>query len=854
MRVLQQVARHYQQRANNDMYRTDPVAWAREELGVTLWSKQQEILWALANHKNVAVKTTFSVGKNLPLDTPLPTPEGWTTMGEVRVGDQVLDHEGKPTTVTYVSPTMRTKMYRLTFNDGTTIDAGADHQWNTLTLRDRQRTRRWRRKGPDWRDCWDESSTKTTQEIVDTLRNSSGQAEHLIPVARPLQLPDAELPLDPYVLGAWLGDGSSRSAYMWIGNGDGQHIKDEFEARGFPLEQSENDPIRYAIQPAQRGNFSGIIRAMGVYRNKHIPEMYLRASQEQRLELLRGLMDTDGFVVRNGSVGIDLANKALAHGLAELVRTMGVKVNVREGTMTISGRKVTGTRYRLAFTPTFNPFTEGSPKWEAFGNERSDTSITRTTCRTIVDAVEIPTVDSRCISVDNDMSLYLAGENFIPTHNTFNAALATAWWISTRGPEAGVLTTAPTNRQVRALLWAEVQRFHVRAGLPGRITQDARWMYPYGNTERMVAEGVKPADAGPNEEIHTMQGLHRPGGVLAIGDEACGLSAGMFRGLQRITTGDHDKILLIGNPTDPNTEFARLFKEKPKDWYLITISAFDTPRFTGEHAPPEVIRGMPSPEWVEMRRQEWGEDSNLWQTNILAEFPESASDGLFNMTNVAAAMSNDEITRSETAAPVMGVDVARFGGDQNVIYVRYGDFVEKLDEWGGLDTVETAQRIANHAMKIGCKNLRVDAIGVGAGVVDNLVRLLPDAAIYEMVGNAASPNSLKWYNARAYWYDTLRERINSGELRVPDSERLTEEFRAIRYEFRNTAMLIESKDEMRKRGVTSPDNLDALVYACAKIDNVGIEEDRIITEDDILSEYDFDLYDGIQEPWMIAPW
>src|SRR5690625_17764 len=139
MRVLQQVARHYQQRGNNDMYRTDPVAWAREELGVTLWSKQQEIMWALANHKNVAVKATFSVGKNLPLDTPLPTPEGWTTMGEVQVGHQVLDHEGKPTTVTYVSPTMRTKMDRLTFNDGTTIDAGADHQWNTLTLRYRQR-------------------------------------------------------------------------------------------------------------------------------------------------------------------------------------------------------------------------------------------------------------------------------------------------------------------------------------------------------------------------------------------------------------------------------------------------------------------------------------------------------------------------------------------------------------------------------------------------------------------------------------------------------------------------------------------------------------------------------------------
>src|SRR5690625_7482313 len=95
----------------------------------------------------------------------------------------------------------------------------------------------------------------------------------------------------------------------------------------------------------------------------------------------------------------------------------------------------------------------------------------------------------------------------------------------------------------------------------------------------------------------------------------------------------------------------------------MTISAFDSPAFTGEEVPEDLLAGMPDPEWVELRRKEWGEDSNRWKSNILAEFPTTSDDGLFNQSLVDAAAKNQEHKKSETAAPVMGVDVARYGGE-----------------------------------------------------------------------------------------------------------------------------------------------------------------------------------------------
>lgn len=436
---------------------------------------------------------------------------------------------------------------------------------------------------------------------------------------------------------------------------------------------------------------------------------------------------------------------------------------------------------------------------------------------------------------------------------TFTSALAAAWWVDTRGSDSIVISSAPTYDQVHGLLWEEIRKFHVKGDLEGRVTQDDRWVLPFIENGRavdtLVGQGRKPADTN----IHGFQGTHRPKGVLVILDEACGIPQTIYTGTEAITTAPMDRILAVGNPDDPNTEFGRIFREKPEDWHLITVSAFDTPNFTGEWVPEYLAKSLPQPEWVESRRKDWGEESNRYVSKILAEFPDTSDDGLFNRTLVEAAVKT-KWEKDENAAPIIGVDVARYGSDKNVMHVRYGRYVELLDTWTGLDTVESAQRIASVAKRIGCRNIRVDAIGVGAGVVDNLTRLMPEAAIYEMVGNAASPDNTKWYNARAYWYDKLREQVHAGDLKIPDNNTLIDEFGVIRYEIRGSAMLIESKEDMRKRGIKSPDFLDSLLYTVADVSG-GIEGERVLEEHDILGD-EFEFYEelGMREPWELAPW
>ena len=115
-------------------YKYDPVAWAKDVPGVHLWSSQAEVASSVAANQNVAVKAGHSVGKALSLDTPLPTPQGWTTMGEVKVGDTLLGENGQPTVVMAVSPTWYEDTYRVHFEDGTYVDAAAQHEWSVLDL------------------------------------------------------------------------------------------------------------------------------------------------------------------------------------------------------------------------------------------------------------------------------------------------------------------------------------------------------------------------------------------------------------------------------------------------------------------------------------------------------------------------------------------------------------------------------------------------------------------------------------------------------------------------------------------------------------------------------------------------
>jgi replicative DNA helicase len=366
-------------------------------------------------------------GKALALDTPIPTPAGWTTMGDLAVGDEVIGASGRPCRVTFATPVMQDRpCYEVEFDDGSTIVADADHQWFAYDYPawKSHRGRQYRLERPARHPelARDQSADRrlprvvTTRQMVDegVRTRGDGRPNWCVPLAKPLDLPEADLPVDPYVLGCWLGDGTSSGSEMTIGDGDVAHFKAAFNAAGYPFERRA--ALQWATVPlAGERAWQGYtapdrvltrdLQSAGLLGGtpKDIPAAYLRASTRQRLALLQGLLDTDGHASRDG-VDLCLSNPRLLRQVRELVCSLGHKPGpVRERWIRLPDGRMT-TAWRLSWTPL-----------EPAGSRRACGQIAR---RAVVAIRPVGSVPVRCITVDSPDHLYLAGESMIPTHNT----------------------------------------------------------------------------------------------------------------------------------------------------------------------------------------------------------------------------------------------------------------------------------------------------------------------------------------------------------------------------------------------------------------------------------------------------
>ena len=819
--------------ARNQKYKDDPVLWAKEIAGVDLWSKQREIVESVRDNQRTTVRAANGPGKDVPLDTPLPTPTGWTTMGKVQVGDYLLDEQGKPTRVTFKSDILHSELYEITFNDGATQIASGTHEWDTIDKSSWSAYRNRGNKITDYRDLWDLAKTRTTLEIKDTLEKWGGR-NHYVPVNKPLDLPEADLPIDPYVLGVWLGDGSSHGPYVTLG-GEKQHIVDDFRERGIEIHSLPSAPITYTFA---RQGFMGAFRDLGVLNNKHIPVQYLRASYRQRLGLLRGIMDTDGFTVRGNrkanvtGAGIDLMNKDLADGVAELVRSLGARCSIKAARAYLNGEDV-GTRYRMNFNPVFDPFTPGSPKSARRPDAGQQQS--RKTVRTIVSVEPVPTVPTACVQVDSPRHLYLCGEHMIPTHNTFCASVVAAWFVAVNDPnETIVITTAPSFPQIKTNMFFELSarkrqvEERIKAGvvdpayaLPGKINTSgniAEWKLPNGN---QLALGRKPAE---HEIITTFQGIHRKN-VLFVIDEAGGMPIDMFVAAERMTTNKNAKILAIGNPDRRGSEFYRMFYDENVNWRWnkLHISAYDTPAFTGEPCPQELLENLPNQEWVDSNLKAWGgPDDPRAKISIFGDFPDSDESVFFSESAMSCA-DDTVIDPALTKPRVMGIDLSMFGSDVSMAYINHDNKIRHLESWGQLGTQAQAEKIHRLAMDNDIDFLNIDSGGIGAPIISLLKSNHPmderNYRIVEMNAAAAAPDKRRWVNARAWWYDRLREDMVLGkvDMEIPRGDNLLrKQLTAIQYEIaegnKAGAIKMESKKDMKARVGYSPDHVDAAVF------------------------------------------
>ncbi len=374
-------------------------------------------------------------GKMLDVREPVPTPTGWTTMGAVKEGDTVFGEHGQQTTVTRAYDIVQSPAgYRLTFDDGSCIAACDQHRWLTF---DAAELAALTRRSDEWRAnrranraskvggkksaaftaavsarnaarsvcvAAPTGSVRTTAQIAATLRTATGRTNHAIPLAKPIDTTDADLPLDPYCLGAWLGDGDTSRGYLTTVDAE---VLAQFQLAGFQYERQKVRPHYRII------GLVDSLRAAGVLRNKHVPGNYLRASAAQRLSLLQGLMDTDGTVCDSGAVEFTNTNRDLADAVMELIVSLGWKANMMVGRATLYGKDC-GPKYDIKWTPDAHVFRIKRKL------DRQRLATRRTTkFRYIVACDRIESTPAmRCISVSNPTGLFLVGRQMIVTHNS----------------------------------------------------------------------------------------------------------------------------------------------------------------------------------------------------------------------------------------------------------------------------------------------------------------------------------------------------------------------------------------------------------------------------------------------------
>lgn len=434
---------------------------------------------------------------------------------------------------------------------------------------------------------------------------------------------------------------------------------------------------------------------------------------------------------------------------------------------------------------------------------------------------------------------------------SWSAARLVAWWLDVHPPgEAFVVTTAPTDKQVKAILWREISRAHKRGDLDGDVLQTAEWKIG----GELVAYGRKPAD----HDEHAFQGIHARY-VLVIMDEACGIPPQLWTAATTLLTNEDARLLAIGNPDDPMSEFARVCDGADRtrggmsalNWHVIPISVFATPNFSGEAVPDELRRDLTSRMWAEEFARDVGgpllvdahrallagidsglsldaayldltaeqrkiiEGSPLYVSKVLGWFPADSSDGVILWSWLKACTLNptDLVGSVQLGIDVGGSD----SGDETVIYERIGMTVGRRWSVRSADPEVVLERCLEAIDEAQPAAVKIDSIGIGWGIMGSIRRERPHVYVVGVnVAEAASQKG-RFLNLRSQlWWEVGRglSKDQAWDLSAVTEESTLAELAAPQWhEDRSGRIVVESKDDIRKRLGRSTDNADALLLA-----------------------------------------
>ena len=767
-----------------DLFHIEPDPW------------QIEALEAFPHHPRLAMKACKGPGKAQPGDTRINTPKGEISFGMLQPGDRIFAGDGSVTTVRGTYERGVLPVYRIWFDDGSSTRACGEHLWKVKGRTERRH------------DTW---SVLTTEEIIKRgVREKNGRwaGRHFeIPRQGAAQYPHADLPLDPYVLGVWLGDGVRETGRY--ATKPTAEIEQEIQRRGYETSGAKDGIVNvYGII----GHLRQMRLAACYSHERFIPSKYRHASVAQRHDMICGLMDTDGGIGRDGHMEYATTSGRLADHVVWLVRSLGgvafrkkaVKKPFYYGKdrEKIAGRDC----YRVTVRLPFNPFRVPHRRSRWTDPAKNPSTVRYMTRK--IDRIE-PDGEAwcRCIEVEHPDHTYLTDDSFIVTHNTAIEAWIGWNFLLTR-PYPKCAATSISGQNLKDNFWAEMAKWQSRSPMLMRVFEWTAQRISHRKEPEnwFMSARTWPQSADSGRQADTLAGFHADY-VLFILDESGGIpSAVMVSAEAALSSCIEGHIVQAGNPTMLSGPLYAACTSERRLWKVIEI--------TGDPDDPKRSTRI-NVQWARDQIEKYGRDNPWVLVNVFGQFPPSSLNVLIGPDEVTAAMNRGykeyDIGK---ASKIMGVDVARYGDDSSVIARRQGVQMFNFDKKRNLESTQGAGWVSRTWDEWGAHACFIDMTGGhGAGWYDQL-RVLGKAPIGVQYAGEPHEKS-RYHNKRAEMaFDFVNWIKNGGAL--PNSPELMAALTQTTYTFHKDRFLLQPKDEVKLAIGYSPDEFDAAMQTFAE--------------------------------------
>ena len=790
-------------------HRYDPLAWAHYAWdwgvgrlaglsGPREW--QADILTIIREHLadpgtrfeplQLSVASGHGIGKAQPKELVVDTPTGKKRWGDIVVGDELFGADGKATRVIARHERGVRGVYRVTFDDGASTLVCGEHVWAV--------------KGRNQRRCSQGFVEMTTEDIVRAgVRRSNGKCECRqweLPTSGPVEYAAQALPIDPYILGLWLGDGGRNTARITSMDSE---VDFNIDLRGYTTHSG-----RKVGTEAKSITVHGIgkaLRELGVFDKysyeKRVPRMALENTAECRAEVLRGLLDTDGTANSAGSVIFSSTSRGLADDVVWLARSLGGKASVSP---TVKMPWYTGKDgQHVPGRPCYNVVLNMPNGFRCFYVERKQSRLRPAQQRYMsrwISSIDLAgESECMCVTVEAQDGLYLTND-FIVTHNSALMGMISNWAMSCF-VDAKIVCTANTEAQLRTKTVPEVSQWF-------RESITSEWFDPQATSVKAVDRGHADSwrmDFLPWSQNNTeaFAGLHNQGKIIVLlFDEASKIHDKVWEVAEGALTDEGTVIIWVafGNPTQNSGRFRECFRRFRHRWVSRQIDSRTVPGTNKKKIQ----------QWVE----DHGEDSDFVKVRVRGQFPsQSALQFISEDDAQSARKCHLRKSQFDFAPVIISVDPAWSGDDELVIAYRQGLYFKVLRTMARNDNdIAVANIVARYEDELKAAAVNVDA-GYGTGIVSAGRTMGRAWNLVWFSGHSPDPGCL---NMRAYIWREMRDWLKQGGAIDPEDEVLYQDIIGPETVPRMDGKIqLESKEDMKDRGLPSPNRGDALALTFA---------------------------------------